>query len=90
MRNSIEKFATYDIANLTDAVVFIVASIIVLLIEIGIAYIIYRIIKRLIRYGIDYYFYRREIYETNRELDDINIDMLKKENKFHKKQEEET
>ena len=69
---------------------FIITLIIAILIEIGIAYIIYRIIKRLIRYGIDYYFYRREIYETNRELDDINIDMLKKENKFHKKQEEET
>ena len=67
---------------------FIITLVIAILIEVGIAYIIYRIIKRLIRYGVDYYFYRREQYETNRELDDLNIEMLKKEGEFHRKTEE--
>ena len=75
MQNSIEKFATYNIENLSDAIVLISASIITILIEIVIAYIIYRIIKRLIRYGIDYYFMKKDAYEARQAIDKIEQDI---------------
>lgn len=90
MLEAAQKFSTYHAETLEEAIFLLIAYVLTIAINIGIAYIIYRIIKRLIRYGIDYYFYRKELFETNRELDDLNIEMFKKESRFNRKKEEKT
>ncbi len=63
MREAAQKFSTYKIETLDEALFMLIAYGLTLVINIAIAYIAYRIIKRLIRYGIDYYFEKRDLYD---------------------------